>query len=335
MAKTNKSSTQAKKPAKSAVATKKVVTKKAKAKKAVKKNAKAKKAASTSRQPTTRSAAGRSPKQSAAPSVRKTKKLPDTFSAVTDTASETVTLSGNGHIVGIHMKSFDDVAGILAAMQQTKRLKSSTISIRFSGVPGVKISAQSFPDVANAVSVFGLNTVSDQNQLKPVAAPEDEDVEDTKPTKVARVSEQSKAPKPPKPAKATNANVDDGSVIKTRGRSIRPVEPVNEIPDWFERDFKNEYEYNDPEFSLRRARLALDPKNPKTVLGRWQTPDDLSAWGYEIISADKHVAWVIAKAPRVLIITGVPGLPPSPHSAIVGVIARIASLVIPSFNGTA
>jgi len=320
MAKAKKASTKSKAAAKSGSATKAPGKKRAKAKKVAAAPRKAKSGP-----------VRRAQKNAAAPVIRKSKKLPPTYSAVTDAASKTVNLSGNGQAVGIHMKSFDAVASILAAMQHAKNLKSSTISIRFSGVPGVKIPAQSFPDVADAISVFGLNAARRSEQSKPAVATEAEKAEEVKPATRAKAAEAQKSNIITKDAATTASE----PVVKSRRRSQSSVESVDQIPDWFTQGFQDEYSNSDPEFTLRRTRLSLDPENSKNVIGAWEKPGDISGWGYEIVSGGKHVAWVIAEDPRRLLITGAPGLPPSPHSAIIGAIARIANLVVPTFNGTA
>jgi hypothetical protein len=245
-------------------------------------------------------------------SGRTSQTLPQKYSATTDAAAGIVTLTNGERSIGVEMKSFDAVAMALASIEKSKKFNSSTITVQFIGGKPMGIPVSSFLDLATAVTVFGLS--------KAVASGAEESVQ-----------MQSSVPAVASSGATASAAVPTAATPKDAGRKppreARKSEDV--IPKWFERDFDNEIKADNDGFLMRRARLSIDPARPKNVLGEWKKPSEISAWGYEVVAGKKHVAWVIAEEPKNFVITGAPGLAPSKHRALIGVIARIASTIIP------
>lgn len=247
------------------------------------------------------------------PQTESGRSLPSKYSSQTDADAGTMKISEGKREITIHMKSFASVANALAHMEMATKGKKSTppkITVSFGGEPGFAIPAEAMSDVANAVSVFGLALRTAQPQpIKVVVA-----------TPPPQAEPQVTAPK------ATKATVQG----RKSSKRARPSEET--IPEWFKKGFKDEYEADRDGFWLKRAQLSIHPAKPKIVLGLWKSGDAISAWGYEVLSGTEHVAWVIADDPQRFLIAEEEGVPPSSHRAIIGVMARIASMIMPEFR---
>jgi hypothetical protein len=236
--------------------------------------------------------------------------------------------------MGIQMKSFDAVANALSALTTTKRFKSSTITVQLGERP-ITIPASAFPDVAKAVATFGLNGASPEDaKVEPISNRKLAEKAGVSLLQPSQATPPAPAPASPSPAAPAPAAAKSKPAPSSEGRkSRRPARPSQDkMPKWFEKDFNKEYTFAEDHYSMRRARLSIDPQRSKKVLGEWKKKGELSAWGYEILTGKKHVGWVIAEEQNHFVITGVPDMAPSDHRAFIGVLARIATTIIPEIR---
>lgn len=152
----------------------------------------------------------------------------------------------------------------------------------------------------------------------------------TKPSKTAKAAKSAKPPetveKEAPPSAAAPAEPSPAvQPPKAKGKAKAPAKaaaPKVEAPEgWLDRDFQKEYAGE--KFRMVRAEISIDPEHRRNALGAWKKGKGVRAEGYEVLSGDKHVAWVIAEDPKSFILTGAFDLKWSQHRALAGLLARI------------
>lgn len=282
-------------------------------------------------------------------------KLPDAFTAKTDLKTGTVQIArrGGGKVT-IPMNSFASVANVLAELwpgEKPTLEARSTLKITdgFSN-RSATITAGALKDVAAAleglVTKKGKDLPSEEIQApsrrkkaagmtKPAAASK------KAPTKAS--SSKKPAGKPAK-AKADEAITAPAPAVKAakaqaeRPRAALPSPDSGpDMPSWLAAlDDTYHRDYGEGiSLDLVRARILLEEPKSRNVTGRAGAKDEPAAWGYEVISDGRHVAWVIAESERSFVITGVPDYEPSVHRVIPGLIARLSVSVLPRVLGHA
>lgn len=257
------------------------------------------------------------------------RKLPSGFSAKTDFGQGTMEISraGTGSVT-IEMNSFSSVANVLADIwpDEVPRLEpGSTIRITdgFTGNSS-SIVAGAFRDVAAVIGAL----VTKPGKYLPKAP------EESKATSKARKG------KAPVQKAAAKKKAEPKATPKAKA-APPPEKPVpNDVPAWF-RELPKQITADDGRggsVELVRRRLALEGPSSDRVKSRSDGTEEDTAWGYEVISAGRHVAWVIANRPERLIVTGVvgdPGYSPSSHKNLTGVTSRLTAIVMPKFFAAA
>lgn len=219
--------------------------------------------------------------------------LPERYSALAHPVSGTVDVSRDGRSITVQMKSLPSVTNVLAAMERAKsRTQSDLSTVKISFPSGKGLEIPIESFVDVAAAVSNFGAGND-----------------------------------------TLIAAQHGAMFGP-GRRGRHRMRISEdaIPSWFAKDFKDEYNIEQDGFRLKRSRLSMDASHLKGVLGRWNKKASISGWGYEILSGKKRVGWVIADAPDHFVISGVPNTPPSNHRGMVGVMARIATMIIPALR---
>lgn len=260
--------------------------------------------------------------------------LPKSYSAATDANAGTVTITRGSGSASIRMQSFASVANVLTMVEEGSHgLLEPTaqldITDPFSGKKAT-IAAAALTDVAKVLSELAMAT-SAETGTGAATTPARAAIQPKAVSKTAKPKQVTKTPAAAKAPHKAAARTPAKAAHPKAAKSTVPAQMPR--PDWYA-DLKDEYVSDAANYRLVRAEVAVDPTSSakaRKVTGRWGEAEGNHAWGYEILSGDRHVAWVVAEDQRTFILTGAPGFAPSTHRMVEGLMARVTATVMPQF----